>query len=100
MMLLAGASLAAVPALARCPAVLLAAPCAGTPALGATASAVPAATPIAADDELAELAEHPAKNVPPASMTPPIARPATALSRVRLVRADRRFKLSVFNMPM
>jgi hypothetical protein len=33
-------------------------------------------------------------------MTPPIARPATALSRVRLVRADRRFKLSVFNMPM
>jgi hypothetical protein len=33
-------------------------------------------------------------------MTPPIARPAAALSAVRLVRADRRFKLSVFNMPM
>jgi hypothetical protein len=61
---------------------------------------VGAATPEAADDELAGLAEHPARKLPPASMTPPIARPAAALSRVRLVRADRRFKLSVFNMRM
>jgi hypothetical protein len=32
-------------------------------------------------------------------MTPPIAR-AAAPDRVRLVRADRRFKLSVFHMPV
>jgi len=100
MMLLAGASLAAVPPLARCPAALLAAPCAGTPAAGARASDVGAATPAAEADELADVPEHPASSIPPASMTPPIATAAAAPNRVRLVRADRRFKLSVFNMRM
>jgi hypothetical protein len=50
--------------------------------------------------ELAGLLEQPASRIPPASMAPPIARPAAAPSRVRLVRADRRFKLNVFNMPL
>jgi hypothetical protein len=46
------------------------------------------------------VAEHPASSVPPASMTPPIARVAAAANRARLVRANRRFKLSVFRMPV
>ena len=50
--------------------------------------------------ELAELPEHPASSIPPASMAPPIARPAAAPNRVRPVRADRRYKLSVFSMPL
>jgi hypothetical protein len=50
--------------------------------------------------ELAEFAEQPASKIPPASMAPPIARQAAAPIRVRPARADRRFKLSVFNMPM
>jgi len=62
------------------------------------ASAVGAATPAAEAAELADVAEHPASSIPPASMTPPIAR--AAANRVRLVRADRRFKLSVFHMPV
>jgi hypothetical protein len=62
------------------------------------ASAVGAATPAAEAAELADVAEHPASSIPPASMTPPIAR--AAANRGRLVRADRRFKLSVFRMPV
>src|SRR5579859_6697390 len=104
MMSLAGVSRAVVPALA-CPVALLAAfLTSGAPAPGAVPAADGAATadPAAADPaaaelaELADVAEHPASNIPPASMTPPIA----ALIRVRLVRADRRFKLSVFPMPV
>jgi hypothetical protein len=33
-------------------------------------------------------------------MAPPMARPAAAPNRVRLVGADRRLKLTVFNMPL
>ena len=96
MMSLAGVSRAVVPALA-CPVALLAAfPDSGAPAPGARAAADGAASADPAADELAELAEHPASSIPPASMTPPIA----ALVRVRLVRADRRFKLTVFPMPV
>jgi len=96
-MSLAGASRAVVPVLADCPAPL--AGCPAGPAAGAdgTAAALSAAAEPA---ELAELPEHPASKIPPASMAPPIARPAAALNRVRPVRADRRFKLSVFNMPV
>jgi hypothetical protein len=98
MMSLPGASRAVVPALAGCPEALLAALDPGAPAPGARASAVGAATPDAEDAELAEVAEHPARSIPPASMAPPIARVAGAANRVRLVRADRRFKLSMFPM--
>jgi hypothetical protein len=101
MMSLAGASRAVVPALAGCPVTPLAAALdPGAPAPGARPSAVGAATadPEAAEAaELADVAEHPASSIPPASMTPPIAR-AAAPNRMRLVRADRRFKLSVFHM--
>ena len=102
MMSLAGARRAVVPVLAGCPLALLAAAAdPDAPALGARASAVGAATaPEAADAELADVPEHPASSVPPASMTPPIARAAAAPNRVRLVRADRRFKLRVFHMPV
>src|ERR1700688_731856 len=101
MISLPGASLAVVPAPAGCLVALFAAPEAGRPTPGAAASAVGAATPAAEAAELAELPEHPARSIPPASMTPPTARPAAAaLNRVRLVRADRRFKLSVFHMPV
>ena len=100
MMSLAGASLAVVPALAGCPKALFAAPAAGAATSGAAAAAVGAVTPDAEPAELAELPEHPASSIPPASMTPPIARPAAAPNRLRPARADRRFKLSVFNMPV
>jgi len=99
MMSLPGASRAVVPALAGCPVALFASLAPDAPALGARASAVGAATPTAEAPELADVAEHPANSIPPASMTPPIAR-AAAPNRVRLVRADRRFKLSVFHMPV
>jgi|SRR5271170_2501409 len=99
MMSLADASWAVVPALADCPVALLAAPDAGAPMAGAAAAAVGAATTPDPDAEAAELPEHPASSIPPASMTPPIPRPA-APNRVRPVRADRWFKLSVFNMPV
>jgi hypothetical protein len=85
-----------VPTPADCPAPLaadLAGGSATAPAADGTASAWPA-------DPAAELAEHPASKIPPASMAPPIARQAAAPIPVRLARADRRFKLSVFNMPM
>ena len=99
MMSLAGVSRAVVPASA-CPVALLAAFLdSGAPAPGARPAADGAGTadPAAAElAELADVAEHPASNIPPASMTPPIA----ALVRVRLVRVDRRFKLSVFPMPV
>jgi hypothetical protein len=96
MMSLAGVSRAVVPALA-CPVALLAAFLdSGAPAPGARAAADGAGTADPAADELAELAEHPARIRPPASMTPPIA----ALRRMSLVRADRRFKLTVFPMPV
>src|ERR1700678_4209099 len=97
MMSLAGASWAVVPALANCPEALLAAADAGAPTAGTAAAADGAATtpdPAAVLAELAELPEHPASSIPPASMTPPIARPATP----NRVRADRGFKLRVFNM--
>ena len=68
----------------------------GAPAPGARAAADGAGTADPAADELAELAEHPARIRPPASMTPPIAAPR----RMSLVRADRRFKLTVFPMPV
>jgi hypothetical protein len=102
MMSPAGASWAVVPALADGPEALLAAPDGSAPMPGAAAAAVGAATtadPAAVPDELAELPEHPASSIPPASMTPPIAKPATP-NRVRPVRADPRFKLRVFNMPV
>ena len=99
MMSLAGVSRAVVPALA-CPVALLAAaldPAAAMPGAMASADGAATADPAAAElAELADVAEHPASSIPPASMTPPIA----ALLRVRLVRADRRFKLSVFHMPV
>src|SRR5580704_5313018 len=104
MMSLAGASRAVVPALAGCPVTPLAAALdPGAPAPGARPSAVGAATadPEAAEAaELADVAEHPASSVPPASMTPPIATAAATPNRMRLVPADRRFKLSVFHMPV
>src|ERR1700722_19267109 len=96
MMSLAGVSRAVVPALACPVALLAAAPDSRAAMPAAVAAAARAATADPAADELAELAEHPTRIRPPASMTPPIA----ALRRVRLVRADRRFKLSVFPMPV
>src|SRR5271163_446999 len=99
-MSLPGASRAVVPALAGCPLALFAAPDPGVPAPGARASAVGAATPDAEAAELADVAEHPASSIPPARMTPPSPTPAAAPNRARLVRADRRFKLSVFHMPV
>src|SRR5260370_41324453 len=90
MMSLLGASRAVVPALAGCPAALPAARDPAAAAPGARASAVGAAIPEAEAAELADVPEHPASNIPPASMTPPIARAAAAPNRVRLVRADRR----------
>jgi hypothetical protein len=100
MMSLPGASRAVVPAFAGCPVALLAALDPGPPAPGARAWAAGAATPDAEAAELADVAEHPASSVPPASMTPPIARVAAAPNCARLVRANRRFKLSVFRMPV
>jgi hypothetical protein len=91
-----------VPTPADCPAPLaadLAGGSATAPAADGTASAWPADVP-AEMAELAEFAEQPASKIPPASMAPPIARQAAAPIRVRPARADRRFKLSVFNMPM
>ena len=100
-MSLAGASRAVVPALAGCPVALPAAAVdPGAPAPGARDAAVGAATPDAEAAELADVAEHPASSIPPASMTPPTARVAAAPNRMRLVRADRRFKLRVFRMPV
>src|ERR1700735_112943 len=93
-----GASLAVVPASADCPAALRAAPDDGWPTPGAAASAVGAATPAAEAAELADPPEHPARSIPPASMTPPIPRPAAAPNRVGPVRADRRVKLRLLRM--
>src|SRR5260370_40823532 len=97
MMSLTGARRAVVPAWV-CPVALPAAALdSGAPAPGARASADGAATADPAAAELAELAdvadvaEHPASRIPPASMTPPIAR-AAAPNRVRLVGSDRRVK--------
>jgi hypothetical protein len=101
MMSLAGASRAVVPVPADCPAALFSDPATPTPAAGA-AAADGTASACAADEAavLAELPEHPASSVPPASMAPPTARPAAAANRVRRVRSDRRFKLRVLNMPL
>ena len=99
MMSLAGASRAVVPTPADCPAPL-AADLAGGSATAPAADGTASAWPADAATELAELAEHPASKIPPASMAPPIARQAAAPIRVRLARAERQFKLSVFNMPM
>src|SRR6516162_6928418 len=100
MMSLAGASRAVVPVPADCPAALFSDPAAPTPAAGAAAAADGTASACTADEAavLAELPEHPASSIPPASMAPPTARPAAAANRVRRVRADRRFKLRVLNM--
>src|SRR6516165_3661454 len=95
MMSLAGASRAVVPALDDFAAALPAAAegaAAPSPAPGAARAAGPDAA-----EELAGPPEHPARNSPPASMAPPMAA-AAAPDRVRLVRAGRRFKLSVFSM--
>src|SRR5260370_34380947 len=101
MMLLAGPSRAVVPMLLAnfrpAPLAEGAAACAGTP------SAWPAAVLASAPDELAalfELAEHPARNIPPPSRTLPIMRPATAPGLVRPLRVRRRDKLRVFSMPL
>src|SRR5260370_40355826 len=104
MMLLPGASRAVVPVLpwpaaAFCGALLAegAASCAGT------AAAWPAAVLDSARDELAalfELAEHPARNIPPPSRTLPIMRPATAPGLVRPLRVRRRGKLRFFSLPL
>src|SRR5271165_3193421 len=99
MMSLAGASRAVVPTPADCPAPL-AADLAGGSATAPAADGAASAWPADVTAELAELAEHPASKIPPASMAPPIARQAAAPIRVRPARADRRFKLSMFNMPM
>ena len=105
MMSLAGASRAVVPvpfcgSTAARPAV---------PLMGMGAAACPAAA-LAGSPELTELpelaellelpAEHPARNMPPPSMTPPMVRPAMAPRRVRPVRVRRRAKLRVFSMPL
>jgi hypothetical protein len=88
-----------VPTLADCP-VPLAADLAGGSAAAPAADGTASACPADAAAELAELLEHPASAIPPASMVPPTARQAAAPIRVRPARADRRFKLSMFNMPM
>ena len=99
---LAGASRAVVPVPAGCPAALLADPAVAASPAGAATAADGTASACAPDAvaELAELAEHPASSIPPASMVPPTARPAEAPNRMRRVRADRRFKLGVLNMPL
>ena len=101
MMSLAGASRAVVPVPADCPAALFSDPATPTPAAGA-AAADGTASACAADEpaELAELAEHPASSIPPASMAPPTARPTAAPNRMRRIRAGRRLKLRVLNMPL
>ena len=98
MMSLAGASRAVVPVPADCPAALFFDPAAPTPATAADGTASACAADEAA--VLAELPEHPASSIPPASLAPPTARPAAAPNRARRVRADRRFKLGVVNMPL
>jgi hypothetical protein len=103
MMSPADASRAVVPVLADCPVEL--ADCPADPAAGAPIAPAADGTATArwAADEAAklpEVLEHPASTIPPASMVPPIARPAAAPNRVRLVRADRRFRLSAFDMPV
>jgi hypothetical protein len=65
----------------------------------ATAPTAPFADVPDAAELLALLAEHPARNEPPPSMTAPMARPATP-NDARLVLADRRFKPRVFSMPL
>src|SRR6266487_3774280 len=83
MMLLAGASRAVVPVPPRPPVLPKAEPDAAALGGAVAAAAGPAARPSAcpaASDELAalfELAEHPARNMPPPSRTLPIMRPAT-----------------------
>jgi hypothetical protein len=95
MMSLAGVSTAVVPAFADPPVALGADRAPGTPTAG-TAAALGGAAATAPDDEAAELPEHPASSVPPASMAPPTIRPAAAPNRVR---ADREVKLILCSMP-
>ena len=103
MMSLAGASRAVVPGPADCPAALFADPAAGPnaadPAAGAATDPDGTASACAADEpaELAELAEHPASSIPPASMAPPMAE-AAARDGMRLVGAGLRVELDVFSM--
>src|SRR5579863_4107023 len=99
MMSLAGASRAVVPAL---PEFLVPAGSPAALAAGAGTAATPPAVPDTAPDaaELdALLAEHPARNKPPPSMTAPRARPAMP-SGGRLILADRRLEPRVFSMPV
>ena len=112
MTLLAGASRAVVPVpfceseLSPAEAARAAVPLAG---IGAAAFSDPefADRPELTEvPELAELlelpAEHPARNMPPASMTPPMVKPAMAPRRVRPVRVPGRgrAKLRVFSMSL
>ncbi len=105
-MSLAGASLAVVPVPVPVPAGGWAARlpklvALGWPSTGAGAATLPEAafaTPAESAELLEPLAEHPARNIPPASMTVPTMRPAIAPCRVRPVRVRLRAKLPVFSM--
>jgi hypothetical protein len=100
MMSLAGASRAVVPTLdelAEFPATRPSAAEGTGAAIAPWDAAATVPLPAAAAELLALLPEHPARNIPPASKVPPIAR-AAAPDRMRLALADRRFKLNVFSM--
>jgi hypothetical protein len=97
-MLAAGASLTVVPVPPGCLAAL---PLLAWGALGAGGWPGAAACPAVpeAADELAVLPpEHPTRNSPAASMTPPIAR--TPVLGLRPVGLDRQFRLRVSAMPL
>src|SRR6266702_2894818 len=102
MMLLAGTSRAVVPALRLAPGLLRAAALGAWAISGVPAGACPAVPAAAADElaELSELAEHPARNMPPPSRTLPIMTPAMTPGRVRPDRVARRVRLPVFSMPL